>query len=109
MHRAAAGGDGVDLGAVGDINIFHRQGIEDFGGGSPADGVGQVVVTDEEEDGDTAGRQAVYAPGKLPLLGLARLTALIGIATEEDKVYLVFQGIVYHLVKGRQKIKEARG
>jgi len=47
------------------------------------------VVTDEEEDRDTAGGQLVYALGKFPLLGLARLTALIGVATEENKVYLI--------------------
>jgi hypothetical protein len=65
------------------------------------------VVADEEEDGDTAGGQPVNALGKFPLMSLARLTTLIGITAEEDKVYPVLQGIVYHLVKGRQEVKKA--
>ncbi len=101
MSRAATGGDAVDFGAVRDVNIFNRQRIEDFSGSSPAYSVGQVVITDEEEDRDTAGGQPVYALGKLPLLGLARLTTLVGITAEEDKVYLISQSIVYNLVKGR--------
>ena len=63
-------------------------------------GLDKVMVADEEEDGGTIARQPVKAPGKLPLLSLARLTALIGITTEEDKVCLIFQSIVYNLVKG---------
>ncbi|MBA7698401.1 hypothetical protein ES703_107078 [subsurface metagenome] len=38
--------DTVNPGAVGDIDVFHRQGIENFGGGGFADSVGQVVVAD---------------------------------------------------------------
>ena len=51
------------------------------------------MVTDEEEDRDTIGGQAINAFGKFPLLSLARLTTLVGIAAEEDKVYLIFQGV----------------
>jgi len=58
------------------------------------------VVADKEEDRDAVGGQAINASGKFPLLGLARLTTLVGIAAEEDKVYLIFQGVVYNLVKG---------
>ena len=65
------------------------------------------MVTHEEEDGDTTGGQPVNAFGKLPLLSLTRLAALIGITAEEDKVYPVLQGIVHNLVKGRQEVKEA--
>jgi hypothetical protein len=57
------------------------------------------VVADEEEDGDAIGGEAVNALGELSLLGLGGLTALIGITAEEDKVNLVFQGIVYNLVQ----------
>ena len=89
MNSATVSWDAVDVGAVGDVNIFNGQGIEDFGAGSPANGVGQVVVTDEQEDGDTTGGQLVYAFGKFPLLGLAGLTTLIGVTAEENKVYPV--------------------
>ena len=91
----------MDARAVGDINVFNRQGIEDFGGSGSANSVGQVVVADEEEDGDTTYGQQVYAFGKFPLLGLTGLTTLISVTTEENKVYLIFQCIVYHLVKSR--------
>ncbi len=99
----------VDFGAIGDINIFDRQGIKDFDSGSSTYGIRQVMVANEEEDGDTAGGQAIDASGKFPLLSLARLTTLIGITTEENEVYLIFQGVVYDLVKGKQEIKKACG
>ena len=109
MKDATVSWDAVNFRAVGDVNIFNGQGIKDFGAGSSADSVGQIVVTDEEEDGDTTGGQAINAFGKLPLLSLARLAALIGITAEENQVYPVFQGIIYHLVEGGDKVKEARG
>jgi hypothetical protein len=99
----------VNVRTVRDINIFDRQNIKDFGGSSPTYGVGQVVVANEEEDWDAAGGQAIYAFGKFPLLSLTWLTSLIGITAKENKVYLVFQGIVNNLVKGRQEVKEACG
>ena len=97
----------MDVGAVGDINILDGQGIKNLGGGSPADSVGQVVIADEEEDGDAIGGEAVNALGELSLLGLGGLTALIGITAEEDKVNLVFQGIIDHLVQSFYEIGEA--
>jgi len=90
----------VDVGPVGDVNIFNSQGIKDFGTGSPTYGIGQVMVTDEKEDGDTTGGQAINAFGKLSLLGLTGLTTLIGVTAEENKVYPVLPGIIYNLVKG---------
>ena len=89
----------MDVGAVGYINILDGQSIKNLGGGSPADSIRQVVVADEEEDGDAIGGEAVNALGELSLLGLGGLTALIGIAAEEDKVDFVFQGIIDHLVQ----------
>ena len=59
MNNAAIGWNAVDIRTVRDINIFDGQGIKDFSGGSPADSVGQVVVANEEEDGDAVGSQAV--------------------------------------------------
>ncbi len=67
------------------------------------------MVADEEKDRDTAGGQAIDAFGKFPLLSLGRLTTLIGVTTKEEQVYLLFKGIVYHLVKGVQEIIEAGG
>jgi hypothetical protein len=67
------------------------------------------MVTDEKKDGNTTGRQAINAFGKFPLLGLGRLATLIGVTTKEGKVYLVFQGVVYHLVKGVQEVLETGG
>ncbi len=99
----------VNIRAVRDINIFHRQGIKDFSGGRPPYGVRQVVVTDEKEYRDATGGQTIKALGKLSLLGLARLTALVGITAEEDEVYPVLQGVVNHLVKNGEEIKQARG
>jgi hypothetical protein len=87
------------LGAVGDINISHRQGIKDFGGSSPADSIRQVVVANQEEDRDATGGETIDSFGKFPLVSLGWLTAPVGIATEEDKVYPVLHGIIYHLVK----------
>ena len=58
------------------------------------------MIAGEEKDGDTISGQAVNAFGKLPLLSLVWLTTLISIAAEEDEVYFIFQGIIYHLVKG---------
>ena len=109
MNSAAFGRDAVDFGAIGDTNFFDRQGIKDFNSGSPAYSIRQVVVANEKEDWDTAGGQPIYASGKLPLLSLARLTSLIGITTEENKVYFVFQGIVYDLVEGKQEVEKACG
>jgi len=81
--------------------------VKNFRGRSPTYGVREVVIADEEKDRDAVGGQATDALGKLPLLGLARLTTLIGITAEEDEVYAILQGIVYHLVKGSQEIKKA--
>ncbi|MBA7557004.1 hypothetical protein ES705_49733 [subsurface metagenome] len=55
MNNTTISWDLVNVRAVGDINIFDCQGIKDFGGGSPTYGIGQVVITDEEEDRDTTG------------------------------------------------------
>jgi len=90
----------MDIGAVGDIDVFNGEGIEDFGGGSLADSIGQVVVADEEEDSDAASSETIDAPGELPLLGLARLTALVGVAAEKHEVYPIFQRVVDKLVEG---------
>ena len=90
MNSAAVSWNMVDIGAVGNINIFNGQGIKDFGAGCSADSVGQVVVTDQQEDGDTTGGQAINASGELPLLSLARLTTLVGVTAEENQVYPVF-------------------
>jgi hypothetical protein len=43
------------------------------------------------------------------LLGLGRLATFISVTTKEGKVYLVFQCVVYHLVKGVQEVLEAGG
>ena len=94
----------VDIGMVGDVDLFNGQGIENLNSGSPADGVGHIVVAGKEKDGDAAGGEAVNPSGKLSLLGLARLTALVGITAEEDKVCPVLKGIVYQLVKGGQEV-----
>ncbi len=67
----------------------------------------QVVVANEEKDGNIIRGQTVNAPGKFPLLGLAGLTTFIGITTEENEVYAVFQSIVYKSVKSRQEVKKA--
>jgi len=101
LNRAAVSWDAVNIGAVRDINIFDGQSIKNLGGGRPTYSVRQVVVANEEEDRDAISGQEVNSFGKFPLLGLGRLTALVGIAAEEDKVYLIFQGIVYNLVKNR--------
>ena len=90
MNNTAIGWNVVDVRTIGDIDIFNSQSIEDFSGGRPTYGVGQVVVANEEEDWDAAGGQAIDALGKFPLLGLAWLTTLIGIAAEENKVIFVF-------------------
>ena len=107
MKGAAAGGNTVNVRTVRDINVFHGQGIKDFSSGSSADSVGQVVIADEEENRDTAGGQAFNPSGEFPLLGLARVTALIGITTKENQVYPVFQGVICDLVEGREKVEEA--
>ena len=59
------------------------------------------MVASEEEygNGNFLGRKAVNAFGKLPLLGLVRLPALVSITTEEDEVYLVVQSEFDQLVK----------
>ena len=99
MNRPTVGWNVVNIRAVGNVNLFDGQGVKNLGSGSPTDSVGEVVIADKEEDGKTISRQAVDAFGEFPLLSLARLTTLIGIASEKDKVYFVFQGIVYDLVK----------
>ena len=58
------------------------------------------MVADEEEDGDTAGGQPIYAFGKFPLLGLAGLATLVSVTAEENEVHLILPGIIYNLVKG---------
>ena len=57
------------------------------------------MVASEEEYGNFLGRKAVNSFGKLPLLGLVRLPALVSITTEEDEVYLVVQSEFDQLVK----------
>jgi len=58
------------------------------------------MVTDEEEDRDATGGQAINASGKFPLLGLTGLATFIGVAAEENKVYLILYGIKDNLVEG---------
>jgi hypothetical protein len=67
------------------------------------------VIAYKEKDRNVTGRQAPDAPGKFPLLCLARLTALISITAKENKVYLILPGIIYNLVKSRQEIKQTGG
>ena len=87
LNNTVFGFNKGDFGAVGDVNILDSQGMKNLGAGSLTDGVGQVVVTDQNKDGDTAAGEPVDAQGELALLGLARLPALIGVPAEDDQVH----------------------
>ena len=100
MNSPAGRWNPVNIGSAGNINVFDGESIKDFGGGSSTDSVGEIVVAYKEEDGDPAGGQAINTFGKFALLGLGRLTTFVGVTTEDDKVYLIFQGVIYNLVKG---------
>ena len=52
MNNATVSWDAVDVGAVGDVNIFNGQGIKDFGAGSSAYGVGRDLGYDWPMGGD---------------------------------------------------------
>jgi len=67
------------------------------------------MVADQKKDGNIVSGQAVNALGELALLGLGRLTGLIGITAEEDEVNAVVYSIVYYLVQSFKEIFQARG
>ena len=109
LDDAVFGGNVVNLRFIGDDDIFHGQRIEDFGAGGASDSVGQVVVADEQEDGDTAAGKPVYPFGEFPLLGLAGFAAFIGVAGKQHQVDVVVQGVIDDLVEGRQNVVLAGG
>ena len=104
LYGAAGGVDFIDIGAVGNVDVLHRKRVENLGAGGAADGVGQVVVADEEEDGDIAGREAIDAAGKFSLLGLGGLAGLVGVPAEDYQVHPVLYGEINYLIKGGEEI-----
>ena len=86
LEGAARGFDEIGLDFVANIEAGDFQGVEDFYCGGAAHGVGQVVVADEEEDGDAGGGKGGEAAGELPLLGLVGVAAFVGVTGEEDEV-----------------------
>ena len=79
LDNTVFGWDGENIGLVCDMDIFDCQRIEDFRAGSPADGIRQVMVPDEQKDGNVAAGNSVYPFGEFSLLGLARFTAFVGV------------------------------
>ena len=65
------------------------------------------MVACEQEQLRAVLAQPADTLGELTLICLAGVTALVGVAAEEDQIDLVVQGIVYQLVEGGQEIKEA--
>ena len=67
---------------------------------------GRVVVADQQEGGDSLVREPDYAPGELPLVGLRRVAALVGVAAEQHEVDAVVYSEVDGLVEGVEEVHE---
>jgi hypothetical protein len=86
--------DFVNIRFVGDVDVFDGQRIEDFRAGGSADGIGQVVVADEQKYGHAAAGDPVYPFGEFSLLGLAGFAAFVGVAGKKHQVDVVVEGII---------------
>ena len=71
-----------------------------------AEDVGRVVVADQQEGGDSLGREPGNALGELALVGLGRVAALVGITAEQHEVDAVVDGEVDGLVEGVEEVHE---
>ena len=109
LQGPRASSDGVVLEGRANVDVGHPQGVEDLDGGGAANGVGQVVVADQQEGRDAGLGKAGQAFGELPLLGLGRVPALVGISGEQHQVYVFGQGIFNHLVEGGQEVAQPGG
>ena len=76
------------------MDVLDGQRIKDLRAGGPADGIGQVVVADEQENGHAAAGNPVYPFGEFSLLGLAGFAAFIGVAGKKHEVNVIVEGIV---------------
>ena len=94
LKGAGAGLYEVGLQAVADADLWDAEGGEDLDGAGPAAGVGDVVVADQEEDGNAVLGKVGHAAGELALVGLGRVAALVGVSGEEDEVNVLTDGVV---------------
>ena len=66
------------------------------------------MVSHQQEDRYARRRDAKEAAGKLPLVSLGRVAALVGVASQQHQVHAVGERIVHNLVQGSQEVAQAR-
>ena len=88
----------VGLEIIPNINARHLERRENFHGSGPAGGVGQVVVTHQQEGGNAGCRQSVEALGELALVGLGWITAFVDVTGQQHQVYVLGQGVLDYLI-----------
>ena len=69
----------------------------------------QVVIARQQKRRNPAVRELEQPPGELPLVGLARIPTLVGVAGQDHHVDAVGQGKLHQLVQRIQEIPQPRG
>ena len=87
------------LGLIGNGYVLNRQGFEYLHCSGTPCCVGQVVIACDKKNGDVAGTEPLDTSGELALVGLAGVTALVGVAAEEGQVHVIVQRVVHELIE----------
>ena len=109
LERPGRRGDAIGLETAADLDARHGQGRENFHGVGPAAGVGQVVIAHQQKHRKAGRYQAADAAGKLPLMGLGRVAALIHISGQQNQIHFLGQGKLRYFVQGTEKIPQSGG
>jgi hypothetical protein len=99
----------ADFRTPGHAHVLDRKSIENLSSSRLSDGIGQVMVSHEKEDGDLVGCQPVDPFGKLTLLRRRGFPALVGISAKKHQIDCIGKGIVHDLIEGTEKVSESGG
>ena len=109
LDRTRGGLDPVGRGTVSDCDPGLGEGAVDFERGGAALDVRRVVISDQQERGDSGFRQPDYPLGELSLVSLGWVAAAVGVAAEEGQVHLGFDRAVDQFVERIEKVLESSG
>jgi len=90
------------------VHIVNFEGLENIHCIGPAHRHRLIMVADKKKDSYPGLRQALYAPGKLTLAGLIRITTSIGVASEDHQMDAFAEGIIYCLIEARREVGQPR-